>query len=56
LFLRLGFALFVLVGLLYMIAADWMPISVRLPHTLEILADEFAYAGVLVALLKGRER
>ncbi len=51
LFLNLGFALFVLVGLLYMLAADWMPVSVRLPHTIEILADEFVYAGVLVVLL-----
>ena len=51
LFLRLGFALFVLVGFLYMLAAYWMPVSVRLPHSLEILADEFVYAGVLVALL-----
>lgn len=56
LFLRLGFALFVLVGLLYMIAADWMPVSVRLPHTLEILADEFVYVGVLIVLLKGRTK
>ncbi len=52
LFASLGFALFVLVGLLYMLSADWMPVSVRLPHTLEILADEFVYAGVLVVLLK----
>lgn len=52
LFLRLGFALFVLVGLLYMIAADWMPVSVRLPHMLEIMADEFVYAGALTLLLR----
>jgi hypothetical protein len=52
LFASLGFALFVLVGLLYMLSADWMPVSVRLPHTLEIMADEFVYAGVLVVLLK----
>jgi hypothetical protein len=51
LFLRLGFALFVLVGFLYMLGAYYMPLTVRLPHTLEILADSFAYAGVLVALL-----
>jgi hypothetical protein len=51
LFLRLGLALFVLVGLLYMLAAYWMPVSVRLPHTLEILADEFVYAGALTLLL-----
>jgi tryptophan-rich sensory protein len=52
LLLRLGFALFVLVGLLYMLSADWMPVSVRLPHTLEIMADEFVYAWVLVKLLR----
>ncbi len=55
LFFRLGFALFVLVGLLLMLA-EWMPLSVRLPHTIEILADEFVYAGAVVALLtKGGE-
>lgn len=52
LFAGLGFALFVLVGLLYMLSAEWMPVSVRLPHTLEIMADEFVYAGALVALLR----
>ncbi len=51
LFFRLGLALFILVGLLYMLAAYWMPVSVRLPHSLEILADEFVYAGALVLLL-----
>ncbi len=55
LFLSLGFALFVLVGLLYMLAADWMPLSVRLPHTLEIMADEFVYAVALTVLMaKGK--
>jgi hypothetical protein len=51
LFLSLGFALFVLVGFLYMLGAYYMPLTVRLPHTLEILADSFAYAGVLMLLL-----
>jgi hypothetical protein len=51
LFFRLGLALFILVGLLYMLAAYWMPVSVRLPHSLEIFADEFVYAGALVMLL-----
>ena len=55
LFFSLGFALFVLVGLLGMLSATWMPLSVRVPHTLEILADEFVYAGLLVLLLAGRE-
>ncbi|MCL5950749.1 MAG: hypothetical protein M1132_03350 [Chloroflexi bacterium] len=52
LFASLGSALFVLVGLLYMLGAEWMPVAVRLPHTLEILVDEFVYAGVLVWLLR----
>jgi hypothetical protein len=51
LFLRLGFALFVLVGFLYMLGAYYMPLAVRVPHTLEILADSFTYAGLLVVLL-----
>lgn len=53
LFWRLGFALFVLVGFIYMLAATYMPLSVRIPHTLEILADSFVHAGLLVLLLVG---
>lgn len=51
LFVSLGFALFVLVGFLYMLGAYYMPLVIRIPHTLEILADSFAYAGILVSLL-----
>lgn len=51
LFWRLGLALFLLVGGVIMLYATWLPLYVRLPHTLEILADEFVYAGVLVVLL-----
>jgi hypothetical protein len=51
LFLSLGFALFVLVGLLYALASYWMPWELRLPHALEIMADSFAYAGALVLLV-----
>jgi hypothetical protein len=51
LFLSLGFALFVLVGFLYMLGAYYMPLAVRVPHILEILADSFTYAGLLVVLL-----
>jgi hypothetical protein len=51
LFLGMGFALFVLVGLLYMLGAYYMPLTIRVPHALEILADSFVYAGVLVVLL-----
>jgi len=51
LFLSLGFALFVLVGFLYMLGAYYMPLAVRVPHTLEILADSFTHAGLLIVLL-----
>jgi hypothetical protein len=57
LFLNLGFALFVMVGFLYMLGAYYMPLAVRVPHTLEILAGSFVHAGFLVLLLvKGRDQ
>ena len=51
LFLSLGLALFVLVGLLYMLAGTWIAPHIRLAHSLEILADSLVYAGALVLLL-----
>lgn len=51
LWLSLGFALFVLVGLIYMLAGTWLPPSMRVIHSLEILADSFVHAGALVWLL-----
>jgi hypothetical protein len=51
LFFRLGLALSVLVGVPSILIAYWLPLGLRLPHTLEILADEFAYTGMLIALL-----
>ena len=51
LWLSLGFALFVMVGLLYMLAGTWLPGWMRVIHALEILADSFVHAGVLVWLL-----
>jgi hypothetical protein len=51
LFIRLGLALFILVGFVILLSAYWMPLSIRVPHSLEIMADEFVYAGVLTALL-----
>lgn len=51
LWVSLGFALFVLVGLLYMLAGNWLPPAMRLIHSLEILADSMVHAGVLVWLL-----
>jgi len=54
LFWRLGLALFYLVGFQALMIANWMPWALRLPHMLEILADEFAYAGALTWLLGGQ--
>jgi len=51
LFILLGGALFVFVGGLYMLQAYWYPASMRIAHSLEILADSFVYAGVLIAFL-----
>lgn len=48
---RLGLALFLLVGFVFMLTSTWLPPYVRIPHMLEILADEFVYAGALVLLL-----
>jgi hypothetical protein len=53
LILHLGLALFYLVGLQALLIANWMPWSLRLPHLLEILADELVYALALVMLLRG---
>lgn len=55
LYWRLGLSLFMLVGFNIMLAADWLPVYVRFPHILEILADEFIYAGALVWLLFPRQ-
>jgi hypothetical protein len=49
--LCLGLALFYLVGFQALLIANWMPWSLRLPHLLEILADEFVYAWALVFVL-----
>jgi len=54
LFLNLGTAQFILVGFLYMLMSYWLPLSVRIPHSLEILADSFVYTGMLTWLLLGR--
>lgn len=50
LWLSLGFALFVCVGLLNLLAANWIPVWVRALHLSEILADSLVYAGALVWL------
>ncbi len=55
LLVALGSGLFVFVGGLYMLQAYWYPPAMRIAHSLEILADSFAYAGALVALLAAGE-
>jgi len=55
LLVTLSWALFVFVGLLYMLQAYWMPLDFRLAHSLEILADSYVYAWALVVLFRARE-
>ncbi|MCA1801216.1 MAG: hypothetical protein LC662_02025 [Rhodothermaceae bacterium] len=50
LWLRLGISLFILVGGVFMFQSYWLPAEMRVFHSLEILADSVAYAGVLVLL------
>lgn len=54
--LSLGFALFVVVGALGLIGGYWMPVSIRLFHGLEILADSLVYSWVIVILLRATPR
>jgi hypothetical protein len=51
LILALGFAMFVLVGALGLLEGYWLPLSVRVFHGLEIMADSMVYSWVLVVLL-----
>ncbi|MCE7986975.1 MAG: hypothetical protein DYG89_37855 [Caldilinea sp. CFX5] len=51
LWLSLGFALFLCVGLLNLLAANWIPTWLRALHLLEILADSYLYAGALIWLV-----
>lgn len=53
LILSLGTALFIMVGLLYMLSSNWIAPHVRVIHSLEILADSLGYAGALAWLLFG---
>lgn len=46
----LGLTLFLLVGGLSMVQAYWLPVQLRLIHSLEILADELVYTGILITL------
>jgi hypothetical protein len=51
LMLQLGLGSWVVVGLFGLLQAVWMPMALRVPHTLEILADSMVYAWMLVGLL-----
>ncbi len=51
LWLTMGAALFLTVGGIAMVQASWFPATIRLVHSVEILADSFLYAGALVLLL-----
>ncbi len=47
-------ALFLLVSYPSILTAHWLPLGLRLPHAMEILADSVVYAYVVVALLRPR--
>ena len=51
LFFTLGSVLFILVGGLYMLQSYWYPPTMRIVHSIEILADSFIYAAAVVFLL-----
>jgi hypothetical protein len=53
--LSLGFALFMLVGLLNLLLATWIAPQVRIVHSIEIMADSLVYAGALTLLLGAAE-
>jgi hypothetical protein len=50
----LGIAFTATVGLVGLVQAHWWPISMRIAHSVEICADSFVYAWILVALLAPR--
>jgi len=54
LLIKLGTTQFILVGFLYTLISYWLPLFVRIPHSLEILSDSFVYTGILTWLLLGR--
>jgi len=56
LILALGLPHCYLVGLFGLIQVTWMPPVLRIGHSLEIAADSFVYAAVLVFLLVPRHR
>jgi hypothetical protein len=56
LIVALGLAHSYLVGLFGLLQVTWMPPVLRIAHSLEITADSFAYAAVLVFLFVPRHR
>jgi hypothetical protein len=56
LWLTLGLAHAVTVGIFGLVQATFMPGVLRVVHSLEITADSFAYAGLLVLLLSAGNR
>jgi hypothetical protein len=51
LMLQLGLGSWLVVGVFGLLQAVWMPMALRVPHTLEILADSMVYTWMLVGLL-----
>lgn len=47
----LGLALFIMVGLAWQVVGYWLPLTLRVAHSVEILADSALYAAALVVLL-----
>jgi hypothetical protein len=54
LILALGFAVFVLTGLVGLIQAAWWPVTMRIALSLQVLVTSMAYAWAVVALLVPR--
>ena len=53
--IRLGLALAIMIGAYGLVQATFFPLHLRIIHTLEILADELAYAFVLAWLFRPAE-
>lgn len=51
---RLGLALWILLGPVFLLPADWLPIRLRAIHGTEILVDSILFALVLVRLFRER--
>ena len=55
LWLSLGSAFFLFMGVIGLLQGDLFSMKLRLVHGVEILADSFVYAGALVLLLGRRQ-